>query len=179
MSAREGNQNWRFRITHGRQKEFTPEELALQIEDYFYWCAENPIKQHKVITSKHGTEDVYIRTDRPFSIEAMCVHIGIVKKTFYNYGNLHKKAAKELNDPFNEKPLEQRKKEMELAKEYLHVFTQAQEIIFAQKFEGAAVGMYKEQIISKTLHLIEKSEVTHKEQPLFPDAHNEGQEDTE
>ena len=50
----------------------------------------------------------------------------------------------------------------EIDKEIADVITLVREVIFVQKFEGAAVGAYKANIISRNLGLMEKKEVTKK-----------------
>lgn len=52
MPAPEGNQFWKLRSKHGRDKLFaTPELLWEEACNYFEWCDENPIITHDVVKS--------------------------------------------------------------------------------------------------------------------------------
>ena len=53
--------------------------------------------------------------------------------------------------------------------EYATIITRIQKNCFVHNFKGAAVGLFNANIIAKKLGLTDKSEVTVKEQPLFPD----------
>lgn len=55
--------------------------------------------------------------------------------------------------------------------EFAEVITRIRNVMFDQKFRGAAVGAFKENIIARDLGLTDKTENTLiTEQPLFPDA---------
>ena len=54
--------------------------------------------------------------------------------------------------------------------DYVDTCTRIRDIIANQKFEGAAVGAYNANLISRDLGLVEKSNTTIAiEQPMFPD----------
>lgn len=54
--------------------------------------------------------------------------------------------------------------------EFSDIITRVGNIIYSQKFEGAAVGLFKENLISRELGLVDKSSTELRvEQPLFPD----------
>ena len=53
--------------------------------------------------------------------------------------------------------------------EYATIITRIQKNCFVHNFKGAAVGLFNANIIAKKLGLTDKSEVTVKEQPLFPE----------
>ena len=174
MAAEKNNDYWRFRMTHGRKKALDPQELATEIEDYFNWVIDNPLMEHKILSTKFGIEEIHLAHPRPFTIDGLCTHIDICVKTFHNYGTLLDEVEKELKTAKTRgaeeeelKKLEEKKKE---AEDYLQVITRARQIIRTQKFEGAAAGFFKEQIIIRDLGLVDKQESTIiEEQPLFPD----------
>lgn len=54
--------------------------------------------------------------------------------------------------------------------DYVEIVRVIQTVMFAQKFEGAAVGAFNASIISRDLGLVDKSQIgVVKEQPLFGD----------
>jgi hypothetical protein len=53
--------------------------------------------------------------------------------------------------------------------EYVTIISRIRKNCFVQNFKGASVGLFNANIIAKKLGLIEKSQTTIIEQPLFPD----------
>jgi hypothetical protein len=59
----------------------------------------------------------------------------------------------------------------EKREDFIETSTRVRHIIYTQKFEGAAVGAFNANLISRDLGLTDKSQVSvTKEQPLLPDA---------
>ncbi|WP_290494493.1 terminase small subunit [Hyphomonas sp. UBA4494] len=82
---------------------------------------------------------------RPPSVLSLCVHLGIGEATWYHW--------KTNGD-----------------KDLLEVINYIETIMRAQQFDGAAVGVFKANIISRMIGLADKHEVTGKDgQPLNPD----------
>jgi len=61
---------------------------------------------------------------------------------------------------------------------YTNIIAQAREVMYGQKLEGAAAGLFNASIIARELGLAEKSEqrILH-EQPLFDDSDDAEEED--
>lgn len=132
MAAPEGNQFWKNRKKHGRETEFTPETIWEEAQAYFDWCDQNPwIKTDFVRGGELAGKTVELPTQRPYTIQGFCVFAGISVKTF---------AAYEKRDDF------------------FPIITHIKEIIYTQKFEGAAVGAFNANIIARDLGLTDKSE---------------------
>jgi hypothetical protein len=149
MAAPVGNQYWRIRLTHGRPKCFeTPEALMEEINAYFKFVEENPLKEAVLMKAKvdRDTEEVKIyklSKLRAMTIQGLCNFLGISVETFYDYGK---------------------------QKDFSEVITRAKQVMFSQKLEGAAAGMLNPSIIARELGLAEKSETkVIQEQPLFSD----------
>ena len=138
---KENNEFWKLRTKHGKPPLFSPEELKLAIEEYFEMTnVRTWNEQHWV--GKDGDQVIKYHPV-PFTITGLYLFLGVCKQTWHNY-----------------------KKNVD----YVDVTTHAENIIYTQKFEGAATGFFKESIISKDLGLTDKREVTVKEeQPLFPE----------
>lgn len=169
MGAHKGNQNWKLRIKHGTEKKYTPEELAKGIQDYFTWAENTPIIKLIWLNSRHGAEEVEEKHRRPFTLQALCTHLEIVVNTFKNYEKMKgelEKSPEALIKPWSK----EFKDKMEVANDYLTICTQARQIMYSQKYEGAAVGTFKESLIAADLGIKKKVENTIvTEQPLFPD----------
>lgn len=116
---------------------FTPESLELAWQQYFAYCDENPWIKYE--QSKSGGL-VPIPTSRPYTEAGFCAFhdlgIGYIKELW--------EAVKERND--------------DDSKRYSAVITRARAKCYAQKFEGAAVGAFNANIISRDLGLAEKTE---------------------
>ena len=153
MSAPEGNQFWRL-ADWGKPKSYQPDELWEKACEYFQWCEDNPWLKNEAIKGGDAAGTIMkIPTERPFTIHAFCIFCGIVTKTFWNY---------------------------EQDEAYLQVTTRIREIIYSQKFEGAAVGAFNANIIARDLGLTDRQEHKHniiqdvlKNDPLADDTIND------
>lgn len=134
MPAPIGNQFWKL-ADWGKPKSYQPEELWEKACEYFTWCDSNPWNKNEAVKGGDlaGTL-IQVPTERPYTIHALCIFCGMVTQTFRNYEN-------------NEA--------------YLAVCTRIREIIYSQKFEGAAVGAFNYNIIARDLGLVDKSEFKH------------------
>jgi hypothetical protein len=137
MAAPEGNQYWRLRESHGRDLEYkTSEELQAEVIKYFEWCDENPWYKNEAIKSGESVgEIIKVPTARPYTISGLCIHLGISFKTWKAYCS---------------------------REDFVHITTYAEEIIYTQKFEGAAVGAFNANIIARDLGLSEKTDTNMK-----------------
>jgi hypothetical protein len=145
MAAPEGNNFWLMRSKHGRDKIFSSKEVLHEcICDFFQVCLDNP--WYKAEALKSGNEPgklVYIPTVRPFTLKGLCNYLCISHQTWLDY----------------------KKRE-----DYTEVIEWAESIIYTQKFEGAAVGAFNANLISRDLGLAEKAELVGKgDTDLFKD----------
>lgn len=148
MSAPLGNQFWKNRSKHGRDKLFSTPELLLEAaEEYFQWCDDNPwikveqLKKPFAIMDDKGnyvkTESICeLPTERPYTIQGLCLYCNASREWWTKF------KANVANEGF------------------LPVITRIEEIIYTQKFEGAAVGAFNPTIISRDLGLTDKKELS-------------------
>ncbi len=131
--APKGNQFWKLRSKHGRDKIFkTPEILLQAAYEYFEWCENNPIKAE----DNKGTKNINIvKFKRPFTLKGFCIYCGASESWFKEY-------RKAITD-----------------KDFLSVIHIIEEIIYTQKFEGAAIGIYNANIIARDLGLSDQQKV--------------------
>lgn len=138
-----GNQFWKNRSsTNGPERAFaTPEILYDMACEYFEHTA-NSINWTEQFWVGKNAEEKKKNFPTPFTLGGLCIFLGVNSKYFNKFEErLKKRDTKEAED-------------------FLNVIYTIRDIIFTQKFEGAAVGIYKENIISKELGLTEKTEET-------------------
>ena len=132
MVAPKGNQFWKLRSKHGRDKIFeSPEILWDAACEYFQYIEDNPI----TVQDNKGTKNVNeVSLIRPFTIHGLCIYLDIDRTTYVDYRN---------------------------NKDYSTVVRKIDDIIYNQKFEGAAIGIFKDSIIARDLGLTDKQNVDH------------------
>jgi len=136
-SFKEGNEFWKLRSKHGRDRIIKdPEALLESAYEYFDWCTNNPL----LVTDYKGTreiEKVHYDKPRPFTKEGVALYCGV---SAWN-------VIAEL-----------KKIEGELGSDFIKVITHIETIIYKQKFEWASIGVFNSNIIARDLGLSDKSE---------------------
>ena len=133
--APKNNQFWKLRSRHGRKKLFeTPKLLWEAACEYFQWCDDNPIEAY----DNKGTKNVnLVKFKRPYTLKGFCLYCDATEHWYDNY----KKGLKKTD------------------KDFLYICRKIEEIIYNQKFDGAAIGIFNANIIARDLGLSDKSEV--------------------
>lgn len=132
MPAPAGNQFWKQRSTHGRAPIFDdPEKLESACEEYYQWVEDNPLEEARLFKVKNSeNQDEIIQEPVPkmraMTIAGMCLYLDISVDTWENY----------------------RKKE-----DFVGVTKRAEQIIYTQKFSGAAADLLNPNIIARDLGL--------------------------
>jgi len=143
MSAPQGNQFWKLRSKHGRDKLFeTPELMWEAACEYFQWCEDNPFikSEAKVVSGFKESGSVEIAelpVLRPFTIQGLCRYLDCNTKYFYDFKDAN-------HEGFSE------------------ILTRIMDIIYDQKFSGAASGFFNANIIARDLGLADKKDVEKK-----------------
>ena len=81
MAFTEGNQYYKLRSKHGRDKSITADEFLEGVNDYFKWVKDNPLTDYDRQTNKE------VFRKRPLTVQGLCVHLQIHSKTFYSWEN--------------------------------------------------------------------------------------------
>lgn len=156
MAASKGNQFWKLRSKHGRDKLFsTPEAMWEAAVEYFEWCDDNPlmeavVQKKKVSRDTEVIELVDCPKKRPYTMQGLCLYLNC--NTVY----------------FNNFEASLRGKEDHISKDFNETVTRIRETIYNQKFTGAASGFFNPNIIARDLGLVDKKQQDIKvEQPLF------------
>lgn len=138
--APKGNQFWKLRSKHGRDKIFqTPELLEEACFEYFEVTDKR--KWHK--TEFHGKDalECLVPNETPYTKTGLFVFLDISNDTW----NLYKER-----------------------KDFIEVITRVEQIIYTQKIEGASVGAFNASIVARELGLADKKQHdVNVEQPLF------------
>lgn len=138
MAAPKGNQFWKLRSKHGRDKLFESPELLWQAAcEYFQWCDENPWHKSEAIKSGDMAGTVMeVPTQRPYTLQGLCLYLDCNVKYFRDFkANLS-----------------------ETDKDFSPIITRIEETVYTNKFEGAAVGAFNANIIARDLGLAERTE---------------------
>jgi hypothetical protein len=126
MGAPIGNEFWKRRTKHGRDKLFTKPELLWQAaQEYFQWCFDNPLIEIDFV-GKDATQ-VQKPKIRAFTWSGLELYLDIDSLREYK-----------SNPDY---------------KEFSHIITRIEKIMYTQKFEGAAAGLLNPNIIARDLRL--------------------------
>lgn len=129
MAAPAGNQFWKNRTKHGRDKLFSSPEILWETAcEYFEWCEENPL--YEIDYRGKDLEEVHLPKMRAFTWSGLELYLDI--QSFRHY---------KTNPEY---------------KDFLQVISQIENVMFTQKFEGAAAGFLNANIISRELGLADK-----------------------
>lgn len=139
MGAPIGNQFWKLRSKHGRDKLFATPDLMWEAAcEYFEWCDEHPF--HEVDFRGKDAQQVELPKMRPYTIQGLCLYLDCNVQYFKTF-----KA--------------QLKEDSEDSKDFKTVITRIEEVIYNQKFSGAASGFFNANIIARDLGLADKKEI--------------------
>jgi len=138
MAAPAGNQFWKLRSKHGRDKLFESATLLWEAAcEYFQWVDDHPFIETKPMSVSHGMNSgseiqmVEIPIKRPYTLHALCLYCDCGTAYFRNFRN------------------EERSK----GDDFKSVIAKIEETIYNQKFEGAAAGFFNANIIARDLGL--------------------------
>lgn len=133
-----GNKFWLARSSAGPKPKFrNPDDLWAACCEYFDWVDENPLWEDKLVTFQGTATHEPTAKMRAMTLAGLCLFLDIDRTTWTGWRS---------NRP-----------------DLLSVITRAEEVIFAQKFAGAAADLLNANIIARDLGLSEKSELTGKD----------------
>ena len=146
MQFQKGNKFWLARSSHGRNPIFSnPEQLRNACYEYFEWVEENPLYEEKIFHSQGIITKDTITKMRAMTIGGLRIFLGICEQTWVNY----------KNNP-----------------DFLGVVKEVEEIIYNQKFTGAAADLLNSNIIARELGLADKQQNEHTGVDGKPIAHS-------
>lgn len=131
-----GNSQWERRSPLGRPLLFSSPDLLWQAAvEYFQDCDANPIETEDWV----GKDAISVTRKKPlpYSLGGFCLWVGASRNWFKEF-----RAARTA----------------EKDEEFLAVITRIEETIFIQQYNGAAGGVYQQNIVSRALGLVEKTD---------------------
>lgn len=120
-------------IGTGRKAFASGEELYKLACEYFEWIDEHPLREEVAFHYQGGVTVHYISKARPYTLQGLATFLGITMVTI----------LKQRKEPHT--------------KDAMAIIDQ---IIYTQKFEGAAAGFFNHSIIARDLGLADKTEVS-------------------
>lgn len=135
MAAPEGNRFWEARATHGRKKKYlSADDLWKQCCEYFEWVEDNPLWEAETVKFQGESKLTQVPKMRAMTIAGLCLFLDISEDTWARYRD-----DKDLSG----------------------VVSRAEQIIYTQKFSGAAADLLNPNIIARDLGLRESTKHEH------------------
>ena len=140
MPFERGNRFWEARCSNkGAAPLFEdPEDLKKACIEYFEWVEANPLQAAEKVTFQGHGNTFPVDKMRAMTIVGLCNFIGIARRTWYTWKGETGSSRDDV----------------------LHIIEWAEDIIFQQKFEGAAADLLNSNIIARELGLADKKEMT-------------------
>ncbi len=135
MAPHKGNQFWKARSSHGRNKIFqTPEQLWKAACEYFEWVEDNPLQEEKAFHFQGSVIKDTVSKMRAMTISGLCFFLEIGEQTLNDY---------------------------EAREDFSGIVREIKSVIYAQKFSGAAADLLNANIIARELGLSDKQDLKH------------------
>ncbi len=136
MAAPKGNQFWKARTKHGRDRLFASAELLWEACcEYFQWVEDNPLWEEKLFAYQGEVTRDTVYKMRAMTMEGLCLFLNIEYETWRAWRN-------EKND-------------------FSVIVSRADKVIRDQKFSGAAADLLNANIIARDLGLSDKQDIDH------------------
>lgn len=135
-----GNQFWKARSKHGRDKLFsTPELLWEAACEYFQWCDDNPLYERKAFAFQGVVTTEDMPKLRAYTMSGLCLFLDCSENYFRSF-----KGNERINKD-----------------DFVTVINKIEKTIYNQKFTGAAADLLNSNIIARDLGLSDKQDVDH------------------
>ena len=136
QGAPKGNQFWKLRSKHGRDKLFaTPQLLWEAACEYFKWCEENPLYETKAFAFQGVITTEKLPVMRAMTLSQLCFYLNCNDAYFRTFKHQLPEGEKDFNT----------------------VIYDIEQVIYNQKFQGASGNLLNANIIARDLGLVEKT----------------------
>ena len=133
MAAPTGNQFWKARSRHGRDRIFSSADALWEACcDYFEWVDSNPLYETKAFSYQGCVTQEEVPKMRAMTLNGLCIFLDIDDSTWRDWRDV---------------------------KDFSSVVSKVDKIIYEQKFTGAAADLLNPNIIARDLGLTDKSQV--------------------
>ncbi len=136
MTFEKGNRLWEKRAVTGRSRAFaTPEDLEAACLKYFQEAQDSMLQVHvRPEDKRNGVTKGYLDKRRIFSLPGLCLHIGVVSRTWERW---KQKDGRDFREDLQD------------------VMGWAEEVISADAIEGSAAGIYDSRFTLRLLKMAE------------------------
>lgn len=142
MAAPKGNQFWKARTKHGRDKLFASAEALWEAcSEYFEWVDENPLWESKLFSYQGEITEGIAPKMRAMTIDGLTLFLDVDYETWRRW--------REDED-------------------FRAVVTRAEQVIRDQKFSGAAADLLNANIIARDLGLADKKDLQSTDGSMSP-----------
>lgn len=142
MAPPAGNQFWKARSKHGRNRLFASAELLWEACcEYFQWVEDNPLLEMKPFAYQGVVIQEPVAKMRAMTINGLCLFLDIDETTW--------RAWRDVDD-------------------FSTVVSKAEKIIYEQKFTGAAADLLNPNIIARDLGLADKKDLGSSDGSMTP-----------
>ena len=132
-----GNEFWKFRSKHGRDKLFATPQLMWEAAcEYFQWCEDNPLYESKGFAFQGVITTEIFPIMRAMTLSQLCFYLNCNEAYFRQF-----KASLPAGE-----------------KDFSTIINDIEQTIYNQKFQGAAGNLLNANIIARDLGLKEQTE---------------------
>lgn len=136
----------------GRNKIFADaDELLRRAYEYFDYVDDNPITREEIVKYKDDYERVDVRLGRHYSVDGLCVFLGVSARYFYQ-------AERQLSAK-----AEPSEEDLDLLDAYDHIRT----VIRDQQISGAVTRIFDSNIVAKMNGITDRIDVTSGDKPVI------------
>lgn len=133
MPAPKGNRFWELRSSHGRKPKFESSDKLWEAAcEYFEWVESNPLMSAELVKFQGEATVAEVPKMRAMTIQGLCLFLDITNQNLQEYGE---------REGFSE------------------IVTRIKDVIYQQKFSGAAADLLNSNIIARDLGLADKKNV--------------------
>lgn len=153
MERLTGNQLWKLRTKHGRDRLFG--DAALLWDEackYFDWCDRHPWEKTELVKYQGYASEAEVPLGRPYSMDGLTVYLGIS-------GSYFRTAKGELREKI------EKGKATTAETDLLEMIERIEQTIRTQQIEGAAVGVFSASLVARINGLSDNVNVTNS-QPI-------------
>lgn len=148
MTRLTGNQFWKLRTKHGRDKLFS--DAATLLEEaylYFDWCDRHPWEKTELVKYKGDYEEADVPLGRPYTMDGLTYYLGVS-------GSYFRSAKNNLREKI------EKGKATATEVELLEAIEMIEQAIRTQQIEGAAVGVFSTNLVARINGLADNTNVS-------------------
>lgn len=137
MERLTGNQLWKLRTKHGRNRLFGDAAILWgEACKYFDWCDRHPWEKTELVKYQGYASEAEVPLGRPYSMDGLTVYLGVS-------GSYFRTAKGELREKI------EKGKATAAEVELLETIERIEQTIRAQQIEGAAVGVFNAGLVAR------------------------------